>query len=148
MSIVGIILAMTMNLGWQYFQELQYRQDKESFIGLVDELLTMARTSSYYHGERFEVLDITLTTGSLMGTIWSTTLATFWTGTLIDTYTLQEWTIVFANDALQLRLYPYTIWCDLILGDTWFSIVGSVTQEETCFEVFTDVCKIKQITCP
>jgi Tfp pilus assembly protein PilE len=147
-SIVAAILWATMNLWWQYFQELQYRQDKESFIGLVDEFLSMARTSSYYANQRFEVLDISLDTWSIIGYVWESTLDAFGTGRMIDTYALQEASLEFPDLPLQVRLYPYTIWCDIIQWGTGFTMVADSTDDITCFEIFSDVCKIKQTTCP
>lgn len=137
-----------MNLWWDYFNDLQYRQDKETFIGSMDEFFSMARTSSYYKNARFEVLDISMSTGSISGFVWESTLDAFASGTGVDEYILQQSVLVFTGGPLQLRLYPYTIWCDIIQWDTGFSMIGTVTDDITCFEIFSDVCKFKQISCP
>ncbi len=146
--VVGIIMSMTMNMWRQYFNDLEYRQDKESFVWLMDEFLTIARTSSYNMWQRFEALDISFTGTSLSWSVTDSILDAFGAWREIDTYTLQKSMLVFPSDPLQVRLYPYAIWCDIIQGGTWFTLVWTITDDITCFEIFSDVCKIKQITCP
>jgi prepilin-type N-terminal cleavage/methylation domain-containing protein len=57
--VTGILLGITLRLGWDYLLTIQRRQDKELMFSTMTDLMTIAKTSSSYTFD-YDYMDLAL----------------------------------------------------------------------------------------
>lgn len=147
MVIMSIIMWLTLYMWRGYLQDVQYRQDRDILIWSLDELITLARTSTYYNWYNYDNLDIVIGTGGYTWYISTGEWAMFGEGIAIDRYLLNRSSIILPDGRFWVRLTPYALSCSLQEGTTWFELQSSSSDLSACFEIDVDVCKFKQVSC-
>lgn len=152
--IMGILLAMTMWLGGTYLESVEYRYEKEQFIGMMDKLIATVRTSNYWGSITYEYIEIELTTWGLAAFVDTGVIA-------IDSLALTESSLVISGGSATIRLFPYNIACaewtnySEINGVIYvedpitlsFSQIATNTEQETCYQLDLRLCKLLQVSC-
>lgn len=152
--IVGILLSMTMAIWSLYLRNVQYRYEKENFIGAMDKLITTVRTSNYRWNDTYTYIALELTTGSILAFVDT------WMDA-IEILTFSKSSLVISGGSTTIRLFPYNIACaewanyeeenGIIYVDNPIMIpfrqIAAYTSQETCYVLDLRLCKLQQVSC-
>jgi len=96
----------------------------------------------------YDYMDLVFSTGGLQGYISAGVDTPVGSGTLLDRHTLSKSELVFASDPLTIRIEPYQLSCELVLGDGDFVVNSLVSEDTTCYTIDPTICKLLQRVCP
>lgn len=151
--IVGILLAITFWLSFDYVDTMSVKTDKEQMANVITDGMAIARTSNYYNSRRYDILGVDLVQERVSSfVVWGNFT---WTEA-VDSFILKHSQIVFWTwiTTIQLEIIPYDIGCvGLVNGLTisWsvsFELHSLINSDIYCYELQENVCKLNQIVCP
>lgn len=152
---IWIMLSWVVVLGRWYLKTMEVKTEKQAFMAQYNELATIARTSNYVDGFRYESVDISITQWWIL---WEATLEWGWTYEIIDfDFNNAELVFTWSDTAwrIDITILPYAIGCNQVIVTSTASLVSSVdlqlvssiNSDEYCFEVDERTCKLSQNRC-
>lgn len=145
---MGIVLSMTVLFWSNYLKELQLRKEKEELINTINYATSYAKSTNYYHWERFSNLTIALSSTGVA--IYLDTLTWTW----FTAFTLSRSEISFLNTpaSTQVTVLPYQRACvDATNGSGFvsFQLTSTAARDNAfCFDRDMELCKLFIVSCP
>lgn len=151
--IVGILLAITFSLSFDYVNTMKVKTDKEQMANIITDAMAAARTSNYYDSKLYETMEISIVQDRVYSSVvWGS----FVLPETVSNFAPNHSQLVFATwiSIVQLDIIPYEIGCVGLLNGlttSWsvsFELHSLINSDTYCYELQQDVCKLNQIVCP
>lgn len=150
--VAGLLLGLTLNLGWDYLAWLKYSKDKETYMNTIQESIIRARTTNFYKGDKYTYLDVIIDTDVIQVVLGTgdtdtvTNACATWSQIIQKTYA--EHSVLSGSLPLVVRLEPYQLWCEICSSGTWlFETISNIWDDKTCYFYDFRLCKISQAKC-
>ena len=149
--LIAILMLLMLRMWWRYVWNMQFRNDKETFVWFFNKAVSQAMSSNYYNDQRYwavklsfeewgEKLFLYALTGDEQDLIWSANIP-------VSSFSGIDWKADFTMQA-------YKIWCtykDVLTEQSWwniqFKLLSKYWEYNFCFKVDLGSCKLFESRC-
>lgn len=149
--IIMILMLLTLNLGWNYIKNIQFKNDKEDFLSTYNKVYSKTISSNYFGWKKYSefgmsiyrwknFIELEAFSGNNKILLWR---KVFNMGVM--SWNFMTWNFYFKSYELGCRFSDGTSM--LTWGDVALKLISTYNNDKYCFNINLDACKLSQIKC-